>query len=258
MFGVVPKVLWEKSDPADESNRIELALRCLLVEGFGRRTLVDTGMGDKWDEKALEMYRVSGGGVRGALAEAGIPLETISDVILTHLHFDHAGGATMRDENGLLVPAFKNARYHLQTRNLEWARKPNDRERASYLPENFEPLADADVFELHDGADDILPGVSVALSDGHTEGLQMVRIHGGGVEVWYTADLIPTAAHVHLPWIAAYDLSAIRSLEEKRGLLEGIADREAWLVFEHDRRFAAAKVARDGRRFRAIETRETL
>jgi glyoxylase-like metal-dependent hydrolase (beta-lactamase superfamily II) len=258
MFGTVPKVLWEADDPADDKNRIELALRCLFLEGHGRRVLVDTGLGEKWDEKAVGMYSIGAGNVRSSLRAIGVEPETISDVILTHLHFDHAGGATHKSEDGVLVPSFPNARFYLQRRNLEWARKPNDRERASYRPENFEPLDDADVLELLDGSSDVLPDISVATSDGHTEGLQMVRIRGGGEELWYTADLIPTAAHVHAPWIAAYDLSAIRSLEEKRALLDGIAGRPAWLVYEHDRRFAASKVVRDGGRFRAAETRSDL
>ncbi len=265
MFGVVPKTLWEKEHPADEANRVELSLRCLFLQGHNRRLLVDTGMGDKWSEELRARYdlRLSEGGVAGALAKLGVPAETVTDVVLTHLHFDHAGGATRLDENGTLTATFPNARYRVQSRNIEWARKPNERERASYLPENFEPLVDEDRLELLDGPCDVLPGVTVAVSDGHTEGLQMVRVNGEGedgepAEVWYTADVVPTASHVHAPWIAAYDIAAIRVLEEKQALLGGLAGRNAWLVFEHDPRVAAARIARDGSRYRAIDLKGEL
>lgn len=264
MFGVVPKTMWEKEHPADAQNRVELSLRSLLLEGFGRRVLVDTGMGDKWDEAAIARYdlRVPEGGVRGALTAAGIDPETITDVILTHLHFDHAGGATRR-EGEAIVPSFPHARHHVQRRNLEWAAKPNDRERASYRAESWKALEEADLLELRDGTCDLLPGISAVVSDGHTEGLQMVRVTGAGEsgeprELWYTADLVPTASHVALPWIAAYDIAALRSLEEKRALLDGIAGRDAWLFFEHDPKIAAARVARDNEKIRVVETRETL
>lgn len=263
MFGVVPKVLWEKEHPADAQNRVELSLRSMLLEGFGRRVLVDTGMGDKWDEAAKLRYdlRVPEGGVRGALLAANIDPETITDVILTHLHFDHAGGAT-RLEGGETVPTFPHARHHLQRRNLEWAKKPNERERASYRMESWRALEDADLLELRDGTCDLLPGVSAVVSDGHTEGLQMVRVTGeedsGPRELWYTADLVPMVSHVALPWIAAYDIAALRSLEEKKALLEGIAGRDAWLFFEHDPKVAAARVVRENETFRVIDPLETL
>lgn len=261
MFGTVPKTLWEKEHPADPLNRVELSLRCLFLQGHNRRLLIDTGMGEKWDDEMRGRYALEGGGgVVAALAKLGVPAETVTDVVLTHLHFDHAGGATVKNAEGVLVPSFPNARYRVQSRNIEWARKPNERERASYLEENFEPLVDEDRLELLDGPCDVLPGVTVAVSDGHTEGLQMVRVSGEGedgqpTEVWYVADLVPTAAHVHLPWIAAYDIAAIRVLEEKAALLGGLAGRNAWLVYEHDPKWAASKIARDGKRFRPIDLR---
>ena len=260
MFGTVPKVVWEKSFPADDRNRVDLSMRCLLLQGYNRRVLVDVGAGDKWSPELRERYGIElvPGGLRGALTVGGVPPEGITDVILTHLHFDHAGGATMRDEAGAIVPAFPNARVHVQRRNLEWARKPNERERASYLPENFEPLDEHEMLKLIDGSAEVLPGVTVTLSNAHTEGMQLVRIAGDGedgqpVELWYTADLVPTASHVHLPWIAAYDLNALGVLEEKRALLGGIAGRNAWLVYEHDAHCVASKVQWNGTRFEAIE-----
>jgi len=260
MFGTVPKVLWEKAHPADEKNRIDLAARCLLLEGFNRRVLVDTGLGDKWDAKHREMWAIETvpGGVSGALAARGVDPATITDVVLTHLHFDHAGGATRMGEGGL-EPSFPHARYHLQKRNLEWAQRPNDREAASYRPENFEPLVAADVLELHEGSRELYPGLFLVVADGHTEALQMVRViaageeEGDALELWYPADMIPTSSHVPAAWVMGYDISALRCVEEKKALLSEIAGRNAWLFYEHDPFLAASRAESVGGKFRAIE-----
>ncbi len=259
MFGTVPKVLWERTHPADEKNRIELAVRCLLLEGFNRKILVDTGLGEKWDEKHRAMWAIESvpGGAAGALAARGIDPATITDVILTHLHFDHAGGATVKTDAGI-VPAFPHARYHVQRRNLEWARRPNDREIASYRAENFEPLVDADVLELHEGSRELYPGLSLVVADGHTEALQMVRVLGEGddgepAELWYPADMIPTSSHVPAAWVMGYDISALRCVEEKKALLSSIAGRNAWIFYEHDPVLAASRTESEGGKFRAVD-----
>ena len=260
MFGTVPKVLWEKAHPADEKNRIELAARCLLLEGFNRRILVDTGLGDKWDAKHREMFAIETvqGGVAGALAARGTDPATITDVVLTHLHFDHAGGATKTAADGTIEPAFPHARYHLQKRNLEWAQKPNDREAASYRAENFDALVAADVLELHEGSRELYPGLFLVVADGHTEALQMVRVIGPGEEgeaeeLWYPADMIPTSSHVPAAWVMGYDISALRCLEEKKALLSEIAGRNAWLFYEHDPVFAASRTESIGGKFRSVD-----
>lgn len=260
MFGSVPKPVWARHFEADSDNRIELALRCLYIEGMSRRILVDTGIGDKWDEKMVNRMAIEPceDGMIGALARANVAPEQITDVILTHLHFDHAGGATTRNDDGTLEPAFPNAIYHLQRRNLEWAQKPNPRERASYLAENFEPLLEADRLVLHDGPRDLYPGLTALISNGHTEGLQIVRVRGEDEALYYCADLIPTTAHVHLPFCMGYDNHALQVIEEKRALLSQVAEKGHWIFYEHDPAVAASRVAWDGERFSVIDCIESL
>jgi glyoxylase-like metal-dependent hydrolase (beta-lactamase superfamily II) len=242
MFGSVPKALWSRLTVPDEANRIRLAMRCLLLEGHGRRVLVDDGIGGKFPPKLERIYGIenAGAGVEGALGILGVEPGAITDVILTHLHFDHAGGST-RLEGGRLVPSFPHARYHVQARNLLNARDPGPRERASYLPENFEPLAEAGVLETWDGAVAPWPGLEVLLFDGHTRGQQGVRLAGPEGVLYYVADLIPTAAHVRIPYVMGYDLAAGESMREKRALLERAAAERAWIVLEHDPATAAAR-----------------
>lgn len=259
MFGHVPRTLWSRDYEPDANNRIELALRCLYVEGYGRRILIDTGIGDKWDEKYIDMFdiRLPEGGMAGVLEKIGVQPDWISDVILTHLHFDHAGGATRR-EGDEIVPTFPNAMYHLQRRNLEWAKRPNPKERASYRPENFEVLEEQDRFVLHDGPRELFPNITALPSDGHTEGLQVIRIASGSDALFYCADLVPMTSHVRLPYTMGYDNLALRVVEEKRALLEGAAERGSWVFYEHDPKWAASKVSWDGNRFSAVEMVETI
>ena len=196
MFGVVPKVFWQKQHPADELNRIDLDLRCLLADASGgagsRRILVDTGMGDRWDEKKVGVF----GLVRrpnqlvAELAEEGVTRESVTDVILTHLHFDHAGGA-VREVDGRLVPTFPEARYWVQRRHWEWAGSPSERDRASFRPEDFSILQAEGRLELIDGAKEIIPGVRVTPISGHTPGQQMVEFHTGAGVLVFCADLLP-------------------------------------------------------------------
>jgi glyoxylase-like metal-dependent hydrolase (beta-lactamase superfamily II) len=247
MFGSVPKVMWSRSSEPDERNRIRLALRCLLLEGHGRRVLVDAGIGGKFAPKLVDIYGIEGdgGALDAALAAAGCMPGDITDVLITHFHFDHAGGATRR-QGGRLVPALPNARYHAQGRNLANARDPNPRERASYLPENFEPLAEAGVLETWDGAGSPWPRLEVLTFDGHTLGQQGVRLAGPEGVLYYVADLLPTAAHVRIPYVMGYDVAAATSMREKRDLLERAAAERAWIVLEHDPGTAAARPRAEG------------
>lgn len=235
MFGSVPKPLWSRTHPADERNRIELAMRVLLLEGHGRRVLVDTGIGDKFSPKLADIYGVdqSRHTLERSLADIGLGVGDVTDVILTHLHFDHAGGAT-RDAGGTLVPRLPNARYHVQRRNWENAQRPNPRERASYMPENFAPLEAAGVLRLWEGPGEPWPGVEVFTAEGHTRGQQLVRVHGGGTTLYYVADLIPTRSHVRIPFVMGYDVAAIETMAEKRALLERASAENAWVCLEHD------------------------
>jgi glyoxylase-like metal-dependent hydrolase (beta-lactamase superfamily II) len=256
MFGHVPRTLWSKKLEPDDQNRVKLALRCLFVDGFGRRILIDTGIGDKWDSKSMGMFDIQPpeGGLAGELKrKTGLTPDQITDVVLTHLHFDHAGGVTCRNEDGEVVPTFPNALVHLQRRNLEWARKPNPKERASYLPDNFEPLAAADRFVLHDGSRDLFPDFTLLTSDGHTEGLQMVRIRGPEAALYYCADVIPTRAHVRLPYCMGYDNSALRVIQEKEPLLKEAAAQGHWVCYEHDPEVAASRIQLTDGKFEPVD-----
>jgi glyoxylase-like metal-dependent hydrolase (beta-lactamase superfamily II) len=250
MFGSVPKPLWSRTNPPDERNRIRLAMRCLLLVGHGRRVLVDTGLGDKADAKFRDIFRVEDSPtLEDSLAAAGFGPGEVTDVVLTHLHFDHAGGATVR-EGDALRPRLPRARYHVQRRNWENAHAPNPRERASYLRENFDPLEQAGVLEFWEGAGACpWPGISLVTAEGHTRGQQLVRIEGGGRVVYFVADLIPTASHVRIPFVMGYDIAALETMNEKQSLLARAVDEGAWIALEHDPETALARPAREGHDF---------
>ena len=266
MFGVVPRPLWEKVIPPDARHRIPLAMRCLLVEHPDGLVLIDTALGGKEDAKFKDIYgienesrRASGGAGPGArtqlddaLEDAGYSAADIKWVINTHLHFDHAGGNTRRDptevghDEGALRLAFPNATYVVQRGDLEFARAANERTRASYLPPNFEPVAAAGRFKLLNGDAQILPGILARLTPGHVPHHQAVLIEDGGETAAFVADLIPTSAHLRLPWIMGYDLEPLRTLESKRSILREAAN-EGWrIVFEHDASVAWGTVVRTG------------
>ena len=251
MFGSVPKPLWSREHPADERNRIRLAMRCLLLEGSGRLILVDDGVGEKFSPKLADIYRLEQHeqGLERALARIGRSVEEVTDVVLTHLHFDHAGGSTKRDGDRLL-PRLPRARYYVQKRNLENARHPNPRERASYLPENFEPLVSAGVLTLWDGPSNPWPGVEIFTADGHTRGQQLVRVHGDEGAVYFVADLVPTGSHVRIPYVMGYDVAAIETMEEKRALLTRATSERAWICLEHDPAIAFARPEVEGDDFK--------
>jgi glyoxylase-like metal-dependent hydrolase (beta-lactamase superfamily II) len=234
MFGSVPKPLWSREHPADERNRIRLAMRCLLLDDGTHRVLVDVGIGDKFPAKLVDIYRVEQAlTLAGALAAAGYAPGDITDVVLTHLHFDHAAGSTRR-EGERLVPALPNARYHVRRANLDNARSPNPRERASYMSENFEPLAEAGVLVANEDTSSLWPGVSFIHAEGHTRGQRLVRVAGGGSALYFVADVIPTRSHVRIPFVMGYDMAVIETMEEKRALLERAAAERAWICLEHD------------------------
>ncbi len=235
MFGVVPKPLWERKNPADARNRIELGLHCLLIEGDGVRAIVDTGVGDKGDEDFADIYGLeSSGRLRAALAERGIAPEDITHVINTHLHFDHCGGDTRLDEGGEAVPAFPNARYIAQKGEWEEAESPGDRSRASYLGPDFLPVKAAGQLELVEGEVEILPGVTLIPTPGHTRHHQSILIQTVDGPVFHPGDLIPTSSHLPLPWVMSYDLYPVETVETKRAILAR-AREEGWkFYFQHE------------------------
>jgi glyoxylase-like metal-dependent hydrolase (beta-lactamase superfamily II) len=254
MFGNVPYTLWSRFHTPDDRFRIPLELRVLYAEGDGRRILVDTGTGHLWNSKEVSIYQVSADNeppVVKALRDIGVDPETITDVILTHLHFDHAGGVTRRGDSEAPVLTFPNAVHHVQGRNLEAAMHPNPRERASYLEHHWRPLLGARL-RLLSGEGEILPDVWVTVSDGHTRGLQVVRFGQGEGAVIFPADMIPTAQHVAVPWTMGYDLWVERLMEEKSELLEQAYEHGHHLVFEHDPHCSRARVDREKERFVAV------
>ena len=254
MFGTVPKVLWEKQIPADEQNRIPMEARGLLLKGKDRVVVIDTGnggdfikkYGDKLGSKFAEMYnlKTKGPEIVETLKRFQVSSEQVTDVILTHLHFDHAGGATT-ERDGNLAPTFPNAKYHVQAGNLKAAQSPNLRERASYFPANFQPLLDAKVLHLIEGEIEIVPGIHSMVSHGHTQSHQMLRISDGKQTLVYCGDVVPTSAHVRLAWVMGYDLEPLRLIEEKKKMLSQAADENWYVYFEHDPFCDAARVTRN-------------
>jgi glyoxylase-like metal-dependent hydrolase (beta-lactamase superfamily II) len=239
MFGVVPKPLWERRAPADERNRIRLGLRPLLVRG-ARTMIIDAGIGDKMDAKSVEIYGIDRSrNIGHSLADARVSVDDVDLVLASHLHFDHAGGFTRRDSSGKVVPAFPRARYIARTAEYDDATHPHERNRASYLPENFVPLQEAGVLDLVDSDAEILPGIRVVRTGGHTMHHQIVMLESGGRTAVFTADLIPTSAHVDEPWIMGYDLYPMDTLAFKRRFVREAIDREYLLFFEHDPDIAA-------------------
>jgi glyoxylase-like metal-dependent hydrolase (beta-lactamase superfamily II) len=244
MFGVVPKVLWNRVAPADEMNRIRMAMNCLLIEGEGRRVLVDTGAGPKSDAKFREIFAIERPeALLEDLAALGLTPADIGTVACSHLHFDHCGGNTARHGDGVVRPTFPNARYLVRRQEWHDAHHANERNRASYISENYDPVEAAGQLVLHDGDLEILPGVCMRNLPGHTRGHQGVFFDIPGARALYTVDLIPTAAHLPLPYIMGYDLEPLVTLETKRAILRD-ATREGWLLlFEHDPGLHAIRVS---------------
>jgi glyoxylase-like metal-dependent hydrolase (beta-lactamase superfamily II) len=251
MFGVVPKTLWEKQIPADEKNRIPLALRALYIDAGARKIVIDTGIGAKFNAKQNAIYGVDGfaGGIRGVMERAGLDYKSVTDCVLTHLHFDHAGGATEAREGGGFEPTFPNASYYLQRRALEWAEHPTEKDRASFRPDDWQALLASGQLKLMNGPFELYEGISILLSEGHAVAQQLVLVEGGDEgKLLYCGDVIPTAAHIPLPYVMAYDLHPLKTLEEKRVLLAQALAEEWILYFEHDPNIPAARVTElDGR-----------
>lgn len=249
MFGIVPKPLWEKRIPADERNRITLAMRCLLLVGNGKVILIDTGIGDKHEAKFADIFGIDHehSTLEGSLAQLGYAPEDVTDVILTHLHFDHCGGATRRDGDRIIA-TFPNATYHVQHEHWEWAMQPNVRERASFLKENFEPLAKDSTARLNllAGGGEFAEGIELLVVNGHTRAMQVVKVCDEQSTLLFAADLVPTAAHVPLPWVMAYDIEPLRTIQEKERILGEAADKGWLLFFEHDDSHLTGAVGRDG------------
>lgn len=256
MFGVVPKPLWERKITADDHNRILLAMRCLLLVGNERVILIDTGLGESFSKKFQEIYAVdySESNLTKGLAQAGVSEEEVTDVVLTHLHFDHGGGCT-RGQGPSAELVFPNAQIHLQRRQWEWANDPKAKDAASFLQDNLQPLADSGQLHLLDGPGTLYPGIELLVVNGHTRGQQLVKISGPEGVLVYVADLIPTTAHFPRLWNMAYDVAPLDTVEEKEDLLKKAYAGEWHLFFEHDAQTAVASVKQTDKGFRPTQLR---
>ncbi|MCS6895883.1 MAG: MBL fold metallo-hydrolase [Bacteroidia bacterium] len=235
MFGVVPKTIWEKLIPPDERNRIPMSMRALLIEEGDRLILVDVGVGHKYTAKFADLYAIDHQTytLSDELKKLGFSPADVTDVILTHLHFDHAGGSTERSGEKI-IPTFPNARYYVQRSHWEWAHNPNPRERASFFPENYDPLVEHGQLVLLEGEQELLPGVFIRVVNGHTEGQQLVEVSYKGKIVLYAADLFPTSAHLPLPYVMAYDVRPLLTFQEREAYLPRLVQENIVVFYEHD------------------------
>ena len=243
MYGVVPKPLWERNSPADEKNRIKLTTRHLLLLSDEKKILIDTGAGKNWNEKFEKIYSVNNNvhDMFPALEKLGVNKEEITDVILTHLHFDHIGGAVLF-ENDKIIPAFPNAQYHVQKKQFEWGLNPSERDKASYFKDRFVPLAEEGILSLIDGENNFDDDIELLSMEGHTFAQQLVKISDSSNTLLYCADLIPLSSHINPPFIMGYDLQPLVTLEEKKKLLPKAVEENWTLFFEHDPDIAAATI----------------
>jgi glyoxylase-like metal-dependent hydrolase (beta-lactamase superfamily II) len=250
MFGVVPQVIWRKTNPPDEFNRISMVTRSLLIQGEGKNILVDTGNSNKIAKRFQDIYKIDFTSVNliSSLQKHNISPSDITDVILTHLHFDHAGSSTYND-NGIIKPTFPNAKYYVQKDHLKLALNPTERDRASFLHEDFVPLQEHGVMELVEGEFEIFPGIYLILVHGHTNSQQLMKVSDDKNTMLFAGDLIPMSAHVPLPFIMGYDLRPLITLEEKKKIL-GPAYEEKWAIFfEHDPNIIAGTVTSNEKGF---------
>lgn len=252
MFGVVPKNLWAKAYPhVDEHNRIAMAARALLIRGEGRVIVVDAGCGQKMGEKLQSIYALDNSQytLADGLAEHGVRPEDVTDFIYTHLHFDHAGGSTLIDSAGQVLPTFPNARHYVQRQQLAWARNPTDKDRASFMPENWEPVVEHGLLQELDGDGELFPGIELRVMHGHTRAMQLVVVRDDAAAasqpagLVYCADLIPTRAHLPFPYVMGYDNFPLASLQEKQTFIPEAYERRWLLCFEHDAFTDAVQIA---------------
>jgi glyoxylase-like metal-dependent hydrolase (beta-lactamase superfamily II) len=244
MFGVVPKTLWQKLNLPDANNLCTWAMRCMLIEDSKQLILIDCGLGDKQDEKFFSHYEPHGdASLESSIRALGFGLDDVTDVILTHLHFDHCGGAIRKDKEGKFYPTFKNATYFSNEKHWEWATKPNAREKASFLKENILPIQESGQLKfVTDGSTDVNPNIRLKTVSGHTESMFIPHITVGGKTIVYCADLFPSMAHVPIPYVMAYDTRPLLTLDEKKKFLEQAVAANYYLFFEHDRSIACCNL----------------
>ena len=257
MMGSVPKVLWEKTNPPDKLNRIQLSLRCLLADDGQNKVLIETGIGNKINSDFINMFSIkqSQNPIEQNLLELGYNMEDINHVILTHLHFDHAGGATVFNNDGDIIPAFPNAKYYISESNWKAGLNPSPRDRASYLKENYLSLEKYGYLRKIPDNITIIEGISTLVFNGHTYGQQLVKIEDDGETLVFCSDLIPLKSHLRLPWIMGYDLNAVLTLEEKTQFLQDAACEGWWLWFYHDPKTVAVKIEKGDKYYNIVSER---
>jgi glyoxylase-like metal-dependent hydrolase (beta-lactamase superfamily II) len=250
MFGVVPKPIWQRTNPADDRNRIHMAMRCLLIEDENRLILVDNGLGKKYDEKFAGLYALdySVHTLDRSLEALGFSKSDITDVILTHLHFDHCGGSTewhpIKERPEV---AFENAHFWVQRSHLEWALNPNSREAASFFDENIRPVVESGQLRMLDGETELFPDIQLKVVNGHTEAMQLPLVNYKGRQILYAADLFPTYGHLPLPYVMGYDVRPLVTLEEREHFLPWLVDNQVVLFYEHDPLNECGTVKQDDR-----------
>jgi len=251
MFGIIPKTLWEKKMPSDELNRIQMVTRSLLLVNKDKRILIDTGNGDKWQEKFKEIYEIDTKSVSldSSLAKVGFTPEDITDIICTHLHFDHIGGNTKID-NGKIVPSFPNAKCWVSQINWDSANSPNEKDQGSFMQDDWAVLAENDMINYVNDFSQFLPNIDLIISNGHTPGMILPVISDANNTLIYCADLIPTAAHIPLPWVMAYDVQPTVTIKEKKQLYHDAVDNNWILFFEHDPDIEACTIQYEGKHYK--------
>jgi len=254
MFGVVPRNLWAQLCPPDEQNRIRMNMNCVFIDAGSEKILIETGIGNKWPAKQTSLYAIERVRPLGETLSmrTGLSPDEITIVINTHLHFDHAGGNTTLNHAGAAVPAFSNARYFVSRAEIEHAESPSERDRASYLPDNWEPLRESGQLEAKDADYEVIPGLKMETHPGHNRSMQCWRLDAGGKTLFGFSDLVPMRAHVPSAWIMGYDLYPVETLEAKKKLLPQAA-RENWLcLFYHDPDEPLCRIVEEGRKLTAV------
>jgi len=255
MFGVVPKTLWNRHNPADDKNLCSWAMRCLLIEDGDKLILIDTGLGDKQDEKFFGFYDLHGdANLIKSIYQAGFKPEDITDVLLTHLHFDHVGGAVKYNKDkSVLLPTFSNATYWSNAQHWEWATNPNPREKASFRKENILPIRESGQLKFIEKGTSPFENIDIIHVDGHTEQMMLPVITYKNRKIIYTADLIPSSYHLPLPWVMSYDVRPLLTMQEKENVLNRAAEENCILLFEHDPTYEAAIVEQTERGIKILE-----
>jgi glyoxylase-like metal-dependent hydrolase (beta-lactamase superfamily II) len=253
MFGIIPKVLWQKTNPPDNANRIKLATRHLLLESSSKKIIIDVGMGTKWNDKLKKIYAVDENqSMTQALNGAGLKYDDITDAILTHLHFDHAGGST-KSVDGKFIPTFPNAKYHVQKEQFEWAKNPTEKDRGSFVKDDFVPLAEEGVLNFFNGNEQFDDEIEFIVTNGHTFGQQLVKISDASNTILQCADLVPTISHIPVPYLMGYDVQPLVTVKEKNEILPRAVEENWKLFFGHDPEVAVATVKKTDKGIREAE-----